>query len=139
MPRPEPGKGREGLVDATVFTGTCVGHEHVVGRPDRRPAEALGDGCGGLEPFGRRSCREVWKADAEVHRPDGSGRTVPAPKGQRARAGATGGADGAGRRATWIVPAEGPTRAGRLGRSVGQALAVAVESRSSSAARSFMS
>ena len=43
MPAGEPGQGQDRLVDAPVLGLGGVGHDDVIGRPDRRPAEPLGD------------------------------------------------------------------------------------------------
>ena len=68
MPAGEPGEGQDGLVDAPVLGLGRVGHDDVVGRPDRRPAEPLGHLGGGIESLGRRAVTKVGQAQAEVHR-----------------------------------------------------------------------
>ena len=52
VPGADPGEGEDGLVDPAVVSGRRLGHENVVGRPDRREAEGLGDAGRGVDRVG---------------------------------------------------------------------------------------
>ena len=72
MARADPGERQDRFVDAAVLAGVRVRDEDVIGRPDRRPAEPLGDVGGGLDALGRRTVGEVRETQAEIHAADGT-------------------------------------------------------------------
>jgi hypothetical protein len=67
----DPGEAEDRLVDAPVLALVARRHRDVVGRPDRRPAEPLGDLGAGLHALTRGAGAEVGKGQPVVHRPNG--------------------------------------------------------------------
>ena len=78
--RADPGEAQDRLVDPPVVVGVLLGDEQVVGRPDRRPAESLGDLGRRLHALARGAIAEVRETESVVHGPDASGRGDQAPR-----------------------------------------------------------
>ena len=62
--RADPGQAQDRLVDAAVVVRVLLGDEQVVGGPDRRPAESLGNVRGRLHPLARGAITEVRETES---------------------------------------------------------------------------
>jgi hypothetical protein len=70
MPRANPGERLDRVVVDPVVGGVVAPiDEDVVGRPDRVPAQSLGDRGGGLDGLGRGDVGEVGEGESVAHPP----------------------------------------------------------------------
>jgi hypothetical protein len=70
MPPADPGERFDRVVVDPVVGGVVAPiDEDVVGRPDRVPAQSLGDLGGGLDGIGRGDVREVGEGESVAHPP----------------------------------------------------------------------
>jgi hypothetical protein len=66
--RADPREGQDRVVDPAVVLTGVVGDEHVIGGPDGRPAEPLGDLGRGLDALGRGTVGKLGRRKSVVHR-----------------------------------------------------------------------
>ena len=72
----DPGQAHDRFEDVAVVVGIGSGDQHVVGRPDGRPAEALGDVGAGVDALAAGTGTEVGQAQSVIHDRDGSGSSI---------------------------------------------------------------
>ena len=73
MPRADVGEGEDRLEDPAVFVGRVAIDQDVVGRPDGRPADPVGDLRRRLDPLRAGAGMHRRQHESVVHGADGSG------------------------------------------------------------------